>query len=42
MFDISIKRGGFRKDYEVRNHFEIVHAGLFSHALVGTGRVGLS
>ena len=31
-----MKRGGFRKDYEVSGHFEIVHAGKFSHACVRT------
>jgi hypothetical protein len=37
-----MKRDGFRKDYEVSNHFETVHADKFSHARVGTGRAGLS
>ena len=37
-----MKRDGFRKDYEVSNHFEIVHAGKFSHARARTGRAGLS
>jgi hypothetical protein len=37
-----MKRDGLRKDYEVSNHFEIVHAGEFSHARIRTGRAGLS
>ena len=37
-----MKRGGFQKDYEVGNHFEMVHAGKFSHACVRTGWAWLS
>ena len=35
-----MKRGVLRKDYEVSNRFEIVHAGKFPHACVRTGRAG--
>ena len=32
-----MRTGGFRQNYEANNHLEIVHAGKFSHARVGTG-----
>jgi hypothetical protein len=34
MFDISINKGGFRKDFEVVDHLQIFHS-EFPHALVG-------
>lgn len=34
--------GDFLNGYEVSNHFEIVHAGKFTHARVKTERTGLS
>src|SRR3989339_363769 len=36
IFDISMMRSNFRKDHKERDHFEIVHAGKFSLAGVGS------
>jgi len=35
-----MKKCGLQNDYGLSNHFEIVHAGKFSHACVRTGRAG--